>query len=52
MYSEEEAKKGHKCYLDQPGENTICHRTSCYGCGFWQQEMWTYEDRDDFRGDD
>lgn len=48
------SKNGHKCFLDPNNESDpdkLCHRDSCYGCSYWQREMWTREDDDDYDGD-
>ena len=42
--------KGHSCFLD-PNAEDLCHRKSCYGCSYWQSQMWTREDNDDYDGD-
>lgn len=48
-----EDKKGHACFLEpnSSASDTPCYRDSCYGCSYWQREMWTREDDDDYDGD-
>lgn len=45
-------QKGHECYLDSfTPKDELCTRDSCYGCSYWQSQMWTREDDDDYDGD-